>query len=426
LKPLQKEKEKMELIRQQKLENEKLLSDILGKISLKKQEERQLKNEIEKLENQLKESGKVGAKCPTCGQEIGKLEKDHVSKELSNQIITLQNNLSKIDYNPEDKEKIKLDGILKELIFDSEKYSIISRELQDLEQLQGQKEKEVSLKATLETEKKVVVEMRTLFQNKKAQVEKLEEEVKKIPDISDQLFKAGRGINETEQQLVDIRDEEKQARGTLGQINELISRTAQLEKTLISQNDKKSSLHKEKEAFEELALAFGKKGIQTMIIETAIPEIEDETNRLLDKLTEGRMRVSLITQKETKAKIAKTGERGIVETLDINISDEMGERPYESFSGGEAFRVNFAIRLALSKLLTHRAGAKLQFLVIDEGFGTQDAQGRSRIVEALDAIKNDFEKILVITHLEELKDEFPVRIEVSKGSTGSTFEIVGV
>ncbi|MBI2017956.1 SMC family ATPase, partial [Candidatus Daviesbacteria bacterium] len=116
----------------------------------------------------------------------------------------------------------------------------------------------------------------------------------------------------------------------------------------------------------------------------------------------------------------------IIETLDIIISDEMGQRPYDLYSGGETFRVNFAIRLAISKLLTRRAGARLQFLVIDEGFGTQDAQGRTRIVEVLDLIKNDFEKILIITHLEELKEEFPVRIEVSKTSIGSTFEVIGV
>ena len=139
----------------------------------------------------------------------------------------------------------------------------------------------------------------------------------------------------------------------------------------------------------------------------------------LDKLTEGRMKVAFLTQREGKT------TDNIIETLDIIISDEMGERPYDLYSGGETFRVNFAIRLAISKLLTRRAGARLQFLVIDEGFGTQDAQGRTRIVEVLDHIKNDFEKILIITHLEELKEEFPVRIEVSKTSIGSTFEVVG-
>jgi exonuclease SbcC len=58
-------------------------------------------------------------------------------------------------------------------------------------------------------------------------------------------------------------------------------------------------------------------------------------------------------------------------------------------------------------------------LIIDEGFGTQDAEGRERLVEAINSIQEDFIRILVITHIEELKDAFPVRIEVTKTETGS-------
>ena len=105
-----------------------------------------------------------------------------------------------------------------------------------------------------------------------------------------------------------------------------------------------------------------------MIIEASIPEIEYEANRLLARMTEGRMHVRFETQRET---------------LKGDIADELGTRPYELFSGGEAFRVNFAIRIALSKLLARRAGAQLQMLVIDEGFGTQDAEGRERLVEVV-------------------------------------------
>ncbi len=212
-----------------------------------------------------------------------------------------------------------------------------------------------------------------------------------------------------------------------GEANLLVSRVKQMEDLFEQKQKERKELTQEKETYEELSLAFGKKGIQAMIIENAIPEIEDEANRLLDRLTEGRMKVRLDTQKETKTKVqTESGKiHATVETLDIIISDEMGERAYELYSGGEAFRVNLAIRLAISKLLTHRAGAKLQFLILDEEFGTQDAEGRARLVEVLDVIKNDFEKILVITHIEELKDEFPVRIEVSKNAGGSTFEIVG-
>ncbi|MEO6457203.1 MAG: SMC family ATPase [Chloroflexia bacterium] len=169
----------------------------------------------------------------------------------------------------------------------------------------------------------------------------------------------------------------------------------------------------EKVIYSELQEAFGKNGIQAMIIESAIPEVEQEANALLHRMSDGRMSVEITTQRDAKS------SKAVLETLDINISDEMGTRPYELYSGGEAFRVNFAVRIALSKLLARRAGAQLQTLVIDEGFGSQDGQGREKLVGAIRSIEGDFEKILVITHIEELKEEFPVRINIVKTPSGS-------
>ena len=175
---------------------------------------------------------------------------------------------------------------------------------------------------------------------------------------------------------------------------------------------------KEADIYRELATAFGKDGIQALIIEQAIPEIEAEANRILSRLTDNRTQVALESLRDLK----KGGTR---ETLDIKIGDELGERSYELYSGGEAFRVDFAIRIALSKLLARRAGTRLRTLVIDEGFGTQDAEGLENLVEAIQAISEDFEKILVITHVEALKAAFPVRIEVTKyPDVGSQFEVL--
>ncbi len=169
----------------------------------------------------------------------------------------------------------------------------------------------------------------------------------------------------------------------------------------------------ERALYYELQEAFGKNGIQAMIIESAIPEVEQEANKLLHRMSDGRMSVEITTQRDAKS------SKAVLETLDINISDEMGTRPYELYSGGEAFRVNFAVRIALSKLLARRAGAQLQTLVIDEGFGSQDGQGREKLVGAIRSIEGDFEKILVITHIEELKEEFPVHINIVKTPSGS-------
>ena len=134
------------------------------------------------------------------------------------------------------------------------------------------------------------------------------------------------------------------------------------------------------------------------------------------KMTDSRMHLRFETQRETK--------RGdVLETLDINISDELGTRSYEMFSGGEAFRINFAVRIALSKMLARRAGAPLPTLIIDEGFGTQDSNGMEKVKEAITSIQESFEKILVITHMDDFRDAFPVRIDVIKTPNGSTVEV---
>ncbi len=168
--------------------------------------------------------------------------------------------------------------------------------------------------------------------------------------------------------------------------------------------------------YSELTEAFGKKGIQAMLIDHALPEIEHEANALLGRMTDHQMHISLQTQRDSR-------KGDPLETLDILIADGLGTRDYSMYSGGEAFRVNFAIRIALSKLLAHRAGASLRTLVVDEGFGTQDGKGRDRVVDAINAVADDFARVLVITHIQELKDLFPTQIEIIKGPSGSTWRI---
>jgi len=168
-----------------------------------------------------------------------------------------------------------------------------------------------------------------------------------------------------------------------------------------------------------LERAFGKDGVPALLIEQALPEIETRANDILNRLSGGEMMVRFVTQSRYKDK----QREDLKETLAIEISDGVGVREYELYSGGEAFRVNFAIRLALSQILAQRAGAQLKTLVIDEGFGSQDLIGRQRLIEAINLVRKDFAKILVITHIDELKDAFPNRVEVEKTERGSTVRV---
>ncbi len=172
--------------------------------------------------------------------------------------------------------------------------------------------------------------------------------------------------------------------------------------------------------YKQLERAFSKDGVPALLIEQALPQIEAKSNEILDRLTGGNMTVRFVTQAAYKDR----KRDDLRETLEIQISDSSGTRDYDLYSGGEAFRVNFAVRLALSEVLARRAGARLQTLVIDEGFGSQDAQGRQRLIEAINMVRRDFSKILVITHIDELRDAFPNRIEVEKTPQGSMVRVV--
>jgi exonuclease SbcC len=237
----------------------------------------------------------------------------------------------------------------------------------------------------------------------------LAEELAGLPQALRELAAA-----ETEYQELNAR--RSQAQEALGNARARVQRLAELEAKKKEKEGQISQAAREENIYRELARAFGKTGIQALLIEMALPEIENEANRLLARMTDNRMHVKFETQKETK-------KGAVQETLDIAIADELGTRNYEMFSGGEAFRINFAVRIALSRLLARRAGAPLPTLIIDEGFGTQDTTGIEKLKEAITSIQDDFNKILVITHLEELKDAFPVRIDVTRNADGSMIAV---
>ena len=227
-------------------------------------------------------------------------------------------------------------------------------------------------------------------------------------------------LEEAERALLNLQEQENT-------MNQQVGGARQLVEVLDSLRARKKSLAQEREEKMQLVArhktlerAFGKDGVPALLIEQALPQIEAKANDLLDRLSNGRMSIKFATMTEYKDK----KRDDLKETLDILISDGAGLRDYEMFSGGERFRVDFAIRLALSEILSQRKGARLQTLVIDEGFGSQDAQGRQRLIEAINLVQPDFAKILVITHLDELKDAFPTRIEVEKTGNGSMVRVV--
>jgi ATPase involved in DNA repair len=294
------------------------------------------------------------------------------------------------------------------------------------------REKEIELRAveeehaSLKSAKEVSRQIESEITNLKAEIKKRQSEI----EVLDSDYETARAsleaaqagapdLDDAERELFRLREAENKTRSELGGAQQRVD-------VLDTQRARKGTFEKACDEIQKqigryrtLERAFGKDGVPALLIEQALPQIEDKANELLDRLSDGQMSIRFATQTEYKDK----KRDDLRETLEIQISDAAGIRNYEMYSGGEAFRVNFAIRLALSKILAQRKGARLQTLVIDEGFGSQDTQGRQRLIEAINLVKNDFAKILVITHLDELKDAFPTRIEVEKTDRGSTLHV---
>jgi exonuclease SbcC len=235
-------------------------------------------------------------------------------------------------------------------------------------------------------------------------------------------------LNNNNDNLDDLTDELKSITEKLqGNISTRDMHTIQIKKIL--RTEKEIICHKkllegitnELDLYNELSVAFGRNGIQALLIERAVPQIQEISNDLIAKLSENKMSINInITPNGRIDRL--TGIPS--EELNIDITDEVGTRRYETFSGGESFKIDFAIRIALSKLLATRSGAPLPILFIDEGFGSQDIKGQQTITEAIQTIRNDFEKIIVITHIDPMKDSFEEVIEVVKTAEGSTFQVM--
>ncbi|MFQ5924612.1 MAG: AAA family ATPase [Dehalococcoidia bacterium] len=327
-----------------------------------------------------------------------RLAKGDFALSQQRELREVLNQLEELAYHPERHQEVR------QRLAELEGYEELHRRLEETESLiEGERE------SLAQAERAASTKQRDLSEDVQRR-EALSVEFAALPELLASLSSAQQVLEELLQRQRNGRDRAVELQTRLEHLASRQRIRAEKEGALLQAS-------REKGVYEELAAAFGKKGIQALIIETVLPEIEEEANRLLSRMTDNRMHIKMETQRAYKTR------KGEEETLDINISDELGTRRYEMYSGGEAFRINFALRIALSRLLARRAGAPLPTLIIDEGFGTQDSSGREKLVEAINSIQDDFEKILVITHIEELKDAFPVRIEVTKTAEGSLIEV---
>lgn len=371
------------------------------------------------LQSQIRSRRHIESRYLQLKKDLAELEK--LENELPNAVekqVKAAEELASESYGEELREALKyIKDKLEDLNYDKDEHQSLKLQMVDLmpfvDQVRDLRKAMSELPAVEESLGHIV----GMLSDKEAKIPEIEAEIEELKHVTGDLNQQQFYLGEKQELLESLRTRYQLLAREVA-VTE--NRKLQIDKELDSLKEKKKELTKLAEEREDhlfLAEAFGKKGIQAVIIENAVPEIEDEANRILSRLSDNRMHVALVTQHKTRS-------GSIAETLDIVIADEIGTRNYELYSGGEAFKVNFAIRIALSRLLARRAGARLETLIIDEGFGSQDEPSREKLVRAIKSIQTDFRKILVITHILEVREMFPVQIVVQKESGVSRLQVI--
>jgi len=355
-----------------------------------------------KLEEATKRLAKIDAQKPQLQVQLDALHTSlhslQTNSELQRRIEALDQHLAQIGYNLEAHNTLRTSVRqaqswqlrYQELMTAQQQYPQVCQRLESLTQtLQGRRSEQEVINSQLDT---------------------IVKQLEQYPDATHEIQAFEQRIQQQRRQL----DEQ------LSQAGRLQQRFTQLESLQTQYEEQQKQLQdfqRQYRVHQELAQAFGKNGIQALMIENILPQLEAETNHILARLTGNQLHVQIVTQRAGRRTSKKTTK--LIDTLDILIADASGTRPYETYSGGEAFRINFSIRLALARLLAQRAGTSLQMLIVDEGFGTQDSEGCDRLIAAINAIASDFSCILTVTHMPQFKEAFQTRIEVRKTQQGS-------
>ena len=247
--------------------------------------------------------------------------------------------------------------------------------------------------------------------DKKASFDIISVEVKKLEELEDKAtVKASKESTksvEINKSIVTI----DLAVGSIEQDIQFVAGKLQgLEKTkgIIDESKLKIvELTKQTSIYQDLYTAFGRNGIPSYIVENSKIEMENIANSLLEYMEIG-LAIELIVQKELQ-------KGGYGDTFELMVEKNGISKPFENYSGSEKILISFALRIALSVILSRRSGSKMQILILDESAIFLDQKNTMQFIRGLKYVYKmfSFKKLVVITHDTYLKDFFSNHIEIA-------------
>jgi exonuclease SbcC len=355
--------------------------------------------------------------CPVCEQTLGDESRAHAQAHYQSEAVRLDKAAAAID-----EEATPLTAKIETLAAErptSEELSWVHDQIQRAQHAREQLAALDEAASRLRTLDEQLVECRESIPVLEGNVGKAQGNLRallpedgalSLPELDEQV----RDLNAL---IVGFRNAVTTAVEILARCDERLDRMNRLAEAVKLNEGRRDELYTELDLLANLERAYGRDGIPALIVEnSAIPQIEVEASRILGELGTS-YRVELRTERALKS-----GE-GTRDTLDVIVIGDAGERPYETFSGGERTRINLALRIALARLLAHRRGAESRLLAIDEP-EYLDEPGTAKLADVLRGLaqSGDFERVYLVSHVPGLRDAFDQTITVVKDGNRSRID----
>lgn len=374
---------------------------IVKKIEQKKTLAVRFKKDIADIESKKKNIEQLGpnARCPTCNRLLGEqhdkllknFDKDQCKKEKE-----IESFLKDVKKEQEEKDKfsreqqarLKKRGYLLTQLREKEKINTtienVSAELKREKSEMGSRNKEL---------KKIGVVAFVIkeFETVKKQVDEFYKKYQSSLDVFGEKKDLLARLN------LDLEKKEGENKLVSQEIKNLNGKISQLDEFKKQIKDEKKAVHY-LGMLSEVMVSF-----RTYLISRIRPTLSSYSSDFFERLTDGKYR-----------------ELELDENYNLLVYDNGNAYGIERFSGGEEDLANLCLRLAISEVITDRAGGVFNFIILDEIFGSQDLFRRQNIMKALNGLSSKFRQIFLITHVDDVKNDMENTITVLEEENGES------
>jgi exonuclease SbcC len=413
---------------------------------------KRLGEEQAKADDKRQEIARLGrqSKCPTCERELcdqhdfllKKLEKEaserseerdklerekeiqtDAARQLGERLDALENRRKELKRKCDEAAKSEeaLEGLQRQLTnlsedcsasenglsalgvvdFDEQRYESVKTALV---QLRNKVERFTELRTQLarltelEEERGRALQQRVAIEAKQAQVER---------QIGDLGYEPG-SLQLTQQRLDELSTSKEAMMARSAKLqSELASRSSELkgmkERLEDIERQEKNAEETTRRLEEQQVLSAGMKEFRKNVMARVVPTLSEVSAALFADLTENKYQGMMLD-----------------DNYDIFIFDKGEKHALSRFSGGETDLANLCLRLAISRVIADKAGSAVNFLILDEIFGSQDQARKRGIMNAFEQLSKQFKQIFLITHIEDVKDLMSNAITVREREDGSS------